>query len=162
MPNAPGQGRPRKPTKLHAIQGTAQKCRMDKRDGEPEYSDDIKRPEYLTPLAIEHWDNLAKILTGSGVLKESDVTALAMLCEELATWQAMNEAIANHGAVHKMEDDFGELVDTKTTSFYQVRNKAYMSAMKSLSLFGLTPSDRSRVIGDKEGKKTNPFDALAK
>ena len=155
---APGAGRPRKPTALHIVQGTARPHRHGDRGKEPQFDGAIERPEWLSPMAVEFWGEMSPRLIAAKVLTAGDVPAFAALCESWATWRQMNEAIKKAGPVHLEKDDEGRLVGSTVSALFKVRSKAWEELNKGLSQFGLTPADRSRVVGTIDGDKpANPF-----
>lgn len=54
-------GRPRKPTALHVVQGTARKSRMKARSGEPKPTGPLgSPPKWFTPYQRAEWGRLRK------------------------------------------------------------------------------------------------------
>lgn len=103
-----------KPTALKILEG----CKPYRINfDEPKYapSSDVA-PDWLEGLALEHWNELAPILSDSRILTVGDRAALAVLC-----------------------DDYGRLradpCDSKARDRYR----------RMLVEFGLTPSSRSRI-----------------
>lgn len=105
-------------------------------------------PDELEPAARKHWDRLVADLATSGVALRADSTALAGLCDQLATFDYANEMLRSGGWT--VATEFGE----KASPFVQIRNAAWRAAASMLAEFGLTPSSRSRVkVGDPGEKK---------
>lgn len=111
------RGRKPKPKALKLLEGT-RKDRIN--DGEPRFRSDLAGltvpPGWLSDLAVVHWNELATVLHGAGLLTEGDRPALALLCEEYASLRT-------------------DPTDSKARDRYR----------RMLVEFGLTPSSRSRL-----------------
>ncbi len=95
-------------------------------------------PEWLTDAARAHWERLAPMLIGAGVVRESDRDVLATYCTLFAefTEQVRTGGKVPSATVGQLRQLMGEL--------------------------GMTPSARSRIIADKKApdgqeKKTRFF-----
>ena len=121
--------RPRKPTKLHVVQGTLRTSRHRDRENEP---------EIISPLggAPEAWPVDAKLLWGElsdllppGVATKTDRLAFELLCRLVACMRAGPEGL---------------------TAALAGQIRAACAA------FGMTPESRSRVTGARPPEQ-NPF-----
>lgn len=109
-------GRPRKPTKLHAVQGTYRSDRHGTNEPDPPVAS-LKPPAWLDADGRKVWRDLAPGFIEMGVLTEVDVEAFAHACSKLATAR-------------------------REQSTY---SKAFDQANQVLARFGWTPSDRAKV-----------------
>jgi P27 family predicted phage terminase small subunit len=90
--------RPRTPTKLKLVKGTAQPCRTN--SGEPKLPKGIPPPpEHLSDRARRHWPGIAKMLLGMGVLTKADGLALYGLCETYGELVEARQKLAERGAL---------------------------------------------------------------
>jgi len=58
-----------------------------------------KKPEHLTPVAAEKWDEMCKLLRARGVLTKADGPALELFCETWSQWRALLTDIAERGHI---------------------------------------------------------------
>ena len=130
-------GSPRKPTALKQLQGTDKEHpgRINKNEPVPERGiGPAVRPMCGSNLNQEEqaiWDEIVSI-SYTGVLGEADRIALEMMCR----------------LVHEMRTDFTEMTAAKITQLSQL-----------LGRFGMTPSDRTKIVVPK-GEKKNPFGGM--
>ena len=127
--------RPRKPTAIHVLKGTAEKHpdRMRARGNEPQPQGGIGPcPEKLGPKVAEAWDSLVEGCA-PGVLTSMDRVAMQLAASLLARfWAGPLECdIKVVGRLHSL-----------------------------LGSMGMTPADRSKVVVAKEQKRENPFSAM--
>lgn len=108
-------GRPRAPTKLKEIRGTARKDRLVEHEPQPSGTPD--RPSWLNVGARQVWDEYAPILIGLGVLTTLDGAVFGMWCSLMAEFRTDATMSANRIA---RLDAIGQQ-------------------------FGMTPSSRSRI-----------------
>lgn len=119
------RGRKPKPTALKLLEGT----RADRinRDEPTLPKGDIEPPDWLDDLdgyGIDHWNELAPMLSKAGLLTEGDRPALALLCRAYARLRL-------------------DPLDDKANDLYR----------RMLVEFGLTPSSRSRIKATTEKPK---------
>ena len=127
-------GRPRTPTALKLVKGTAQKCRTNKK--EPKYPPGLgKPPADLSDEARKFWEEYAPRLA-AGVATIVDRAAWQCVCE---TW----------GELARKRKDPEAGIHTIDT----IERRLWMG----LGKFGLTPADRSKVIGAGEKEKEDPW-----
>lgn len=128
--------RPRKPTELHVISGSAKVHpeRMRERQSEPELGTiDLREapaPDHLDKLHSALWDEL-KVLLHARVASEHDAIAFEALVRLVMTMRLGNAAAA----------DFARL-------------QAYLGE------FGMTPASRSKVSQGKRAEEKKGFAAL--
>jgi phage terminase small subunit len=131
-------GRPPKPTSLHVLQGTAQRCRMEKRKGELLLEPGaLTAPDWLLPDAKEHFNRIAADPLYSRALASVDGAALARYCQLHARYVEAERS-----------------------------NKPLTASMVSVltileGKLGLNPSDRVRIRIPEAGKQpVNRFSRL--
>lgn len=127
--------RPRKPTQLHVISGSAAKHpdRMREREGEPEVDGDLRDmgpPTHLDDSLAEIWREVAKLLHAR-VAGDSDVLAFEALVRATAMCRS-----------------------AEATPAWFARQAALMGE------FGMTPASRSKVAQGKKPEGKRGFAAL--
>ena len=131
-------GRPPKPTAIHVVQGTAQKCRIKKRKGELELKAAIPAPPKFLPIAgRREWERVTSLSQYARALTEADRATLATYCGLYAEWAK----------------SFGRKGVPMQTS----RMALFMNVAGKL---GMNPSDRVKVHVPAEEKPTNKFAKL--
>lgn len=125
------RGRPRKPTAMKQLTGTLQPCRTNLNEPVPTGPLPDAPPEHLTEAERAAWESLVGIIA-PGVAMNSDIAYLALTAKLYA--QAMA----------------GDISDSRLNTLERM-----------LSKFGLNPSDRSRIVAQKEVKneRFSRFDA---
>ena len=110
-------------------------------------------PERLSILAIDEWKALAPLLTKAKTLSGSDLRALELLCETLASATEFAEIIRKEGATVAAAGG-----GTKGHPALQALATARSQARALLTDFGLTPRGRSGVetAPDAESSKKDP------
>lgn len=144
--------RPKKPTNLKVLQGTAQKCRINKKEPKPE----IKipnPPDNLLGFALDEWNRITPILERLGLISECDVIALAMYCDSVKTWREADAQLYTEGLT--IETTNGNVIQNPLVG---IKNTAMQLAHKFLTQFGLSPASRSGVTS----KVQQPENPLAK
>jgi phage terminase small subunit len=132
------KGRPRKPTKLHVIQGTARPDRMQSREREPQPQGLLGQPPaWLLPDAKKLWAEIADSYGTEGVLTQLDRSQLAIYCQMWARWMASERA--------------RPYVPMPAT---QVQTMTSIGAK-----LGLNPSDRTRLKAPVAPER-DPFEEL--
>ena len=91
-------GRPRKPTALHVIQGTARPDRINKREPQPP-AGAPECPTWLTVEAQDEWRRISGELIALGILTIVDRAALAAYCQSWARWREAEEHISEEGSM---------------------------------------------------------------
>ena len=147
-------GRKKKPTHLKVVSGTLQKCRENPNEPKPSTAG-IKMPLGLTPRAKTHWANIVKRLKTAGVMTVMDVDALAMYCEQYATWRKANEELKNKGEVILTTRG-----DPILSPWFKVSQTAFEGMKKLLTEFGMTPASRPKVSSTGQKKKKSDWDQI--
>lgn len=127
------------PTKLKILKGTAQQCRINKKEPKPK-SDRVKMPSGLSLEAKKCWRSVSKELSAAGVLTNMDVHALSLYCEAYARWIDANRQIEKYGTVIKAPSGY-----PVQSPYLAISNKAFDQMRAMLVEFGMTPSSRTKV-----------------
>jgi|TARA_B100001105_G_scaffold141225_1_gene113128 hypothetical protein len=125
----------KKPTALRELQGTANRNKHRDNQDPPVVTRGIgPAPKYLNDAQSEIWDEIVSGMY-SGVLGEADRLALETLTR----------------LVYTMRTDFEEMSAAKLSQ---------LSTM--LGRFGMTPSDRTKIVVPKKDDKKNGFTEMNK
>ena len=144
-----------KPTNLHKLQGTYQKCRHSKSQTLEIESDAIEPPPQLSRQALEHWDVIAQQLKKAGVLSNMDVDALAIYCEHWAMWAEANQQIQKHGMLVK---DPKKNNAPMVSPYLKISMQNAEIIRKMLSEFGMTPAARASLkVSSNEKEQESPM-----
>ena len=144
-------GRPRTPTALKVVKGTAQACRMNK--NEPKPPPGLPScPPHLSDEAKAEWRRITPKLKEMRLLSHVDRAALAGYCELWARWQK----------AEKMIQESGEVITTPNGSlqvspWISIAHRSLVELRKFASEFGLSPASRSKVSTLPEPEKDNEF-----
>lgn len=101
-------------------------------------------PEWLEDDAKKEWKRLGKVLAEMGMLTEIDRASFAGYCQAYARWKGAEEFITRHGDIVRTPN--GYLQQVPQVSIAQTNLKIML---KFCEQFGLTPSARSRLIGEE-------------
>lgn len=148
------RGRKPVPTALKIVRGNPGGRPLN--ENEPTPSNEIERPDYLSPQAAEHWPIVAKQLHDAKLLSSVDVAALALYCEAFARWRHASDQVQKFGPVVKAPSGF-----PVQSPYLAIANKAHEQMCKLLIEFGMTPSSRSRV-SKVESDDADPYKAFVK
>ena len=147
--------RPRKPTKLKLLKGTAQKCRMNPKEPKPARGIPSP-PPHLSDRAKTAWGYVGGLLDRMGIVTEGDALGLEGLCQCYSELVEAREALRERGATTY------ESVNGGGGTMYRAYPEVALVADADrrfrgwLQAFGLTPADRSRVSAS-EKEDSNPF-----
>lgn len=147
-------GRRPLPTRLKVLQGTAQPCRMNPDEPEPE-DDSIEKPFELSPVADKHWDKVIKELRAAKMITNVDSTALAMYCEVFAQWHDAMQKVKKYGSVIKNQKGH-----PAQSPYMRVAFGAQNQMRQMMTEFGMTPSSRSKVSVAETTDGSNPWDDI--
>jgi|SRR5579872_4082049 len=136
--------RPRKPTHLKVVAGTARPSRINANEPKPKKARP-EAPAHLSERARAAWDRVAGFLDEMGVLARVDEFAVEGLCEAYAELCAARQSLKEHGAVtyEAATKDGGRIF--KPYPEIAMINDADRRFCMWLAKVGLTPADRSRV-----------------
>jgi P27 family predicted phage terminase small subunit len=134
-----------KPTRLKLIQGVPGGQKIHDDEPQPPIRAKVPRaPSHLTPKARKFWHKMAPQLHAIGLLTKVDETELEALCEAYARWREACDQV----------EEFGPLIKTPSgypvqAPYIQIANTAFTQMQKCLTEFGLTPSSRTKIRGEK-------------
>lgn len=148
-------GRPRKPTHLKLVTGTAQPSRMNPAEPKPRKARPTP-PEHLSDRAKTAWGYVSALLERMGVLTEADGLALEGLCECYADRQECRKALRERGSrAYETESVSGSVMHRAYPEVAMIADADRRFRMW-LAAFGLSPADRSRVKSDG-AQETDPL-----
>lgn len=149
--------RPRKPSHLKVVSGTAQKCRMNPDEPEsPKGAPDA--PLWLSSRATEIFAGLCATIDGMGYLSTADQSVIAMAASRLEEVEIATARVEDEGRTYDTSNAAGERMIRPNPMVAQ-RSEAMRHAHALLSELGLTPAARSKVSAGKKADD-NPFRAL--
>ena len=158
MANAPGQGRPAKPTAILNAQGTARKDRhADRIDGDlPVLANAPDAPDTLGEFGAKLWDAVVQGYEGFGVITAIDLPMLERMC---SFYQRHVEIENEIGANMYLADDDG---NPKPNPLYKASLDYWKAVEKIAPKFGLSPSSRAklRVAPTDDGKPKSKWSGL--
>lgn len=149
--------RPRKPTHLKVITGTAQKCRINPAEPQPELGAP-PTPDWLSDRAHEIYAGLCAHLDSMGVLALVDDHVVALAASRLEEVEITTASVEDGGRTYETTNANGERMIRPNPMVAQ-RSEAMRHAQALLSELGLTPAARSKVSATKKADG-NPFKAL--
>ena len=147
--------RPRKPTAVKVLAGTAQNCRLNKDEPKPNRGIPLC-PKHLSPIAKTAWKYVASVLDEMGVLTTADGMAVEGLCSAYAELREARAALAKRGS--PTYETFTESGSKMYRAYPEVAmiSDADRRYRTGLAAVGMTPSDRSRVSA-KAKEDENPW-----
>lgn len=144
--------RPRKPTKLHVLTGTARPSRHNLK-AEKDYPSlsECRPPAHLSGVGRRAYKRFFSLLHPLGVLTETDGPALEAMAAAYEEMRHCLKICAEQG--YTVEGATGALVRRpEATQLSQSQDRL----MKWLSHFGMTPSTRAK-IAPSVAKTADPF-----
>lgn len=143
-------GRPRKPTKLHVLNGNPGKRPLPK--NEPKPTEGVPdRPEWLLPEAKREWTRVVRELEPLGLLALVDRAMLAAYCQSWATYVRAQRKLEQLGET--FETATGYLMPRPEVA---IAKGALEKAMQLSARFGFTPADRAK-LALPEAPPADPF-----
>jgi P27 family predicted phage terminase small subunit len=145
-----GSGRPRKPTRLHAIEGTEKSRHKNWTELEvpdPE-GDDLEPPEWLCAQAAQVWRDDLEFLMKLGIIKKTDLRAFALYCSEWDEWFKAKHLEAQRGKYTKNGNG-----STVEAPWSKRKEKAMLNIRSWQVQFGLTPATRSKIDAGEQGEE---------
>lgn len=150
-------GRPRKPTHLKVVAGTAQKCRINKDEPKAKGGWPVA-PDWLSERSSVIFDETCRRMSGMGTLSEewADVIADYASCVE--------EIEITTGIIEDLGRTYTTTTQTGDTMFrprpeVAMRSDAMRRAQALRAELGIGPASKSRVSAGKSDEE-NPFKAL--
>lgn len=136
--------RPKKPTALKILQGTARPDRANPH--EPEYAPlDLEPPHYLTADERREYLRLCGMMRSAGVMTVADVDALVMYVRAWRRWRAAHDVLIEQGETHDTPGGLRARPEVK------IARDAQIELVRLMTEFGLTPASRAKV--SSAGKK---------
>lgn len=134
------------PTNTLKLRGS---WRAGEREGEPDIEIECPEPPcWLSEAAVEHWRHLSLQAFGMGVMASAHSTGLALLCESLANYIELRDAVAETG--HTTMTSKGTAVQNPLVG---ARNQAWLQVLKGLREFGMTPAALTNIrVTDEKPK----------
>lgn len=136
------KGRKPKPTQLKVLNGNPGKRPLNDREPKPETTIP-KCPDFLDADAKAEWARLTKELKVLGLISQLDRSQVAILCQEYSRWKQATQIINRLGTTFETEK--GYIAQRPEVG---VANKAIQNILKISANFGLSPSDRVRIVCD--------------
>jgi P27 family predicted phage terminase small subunit len=149
MPN------PAKPTQMKIVQGNPGHRPLPQNEPMPEALDaGTPAPDKFATnsQATIAWEGVLPLLVNMRVMTEADIPMLILYCEAYSDEVNAIEQMGVEGAVQTASTGHAQV-----SAWYTVRKDARIVQMKILSLFGMTPSDRTKVQTVAKKKEKNPF-----
>lgn len=151
---SPRAGRPPRPHHLKVIDGNPGK-RSLAAPAQPPPSKP-RCPTWLTTYAKTEWRRVVPALDALGLLTGVDRSTLAAYCEAVATFKEATEAVTEYGILVKGRRK-GEAVKNPAL---QIQRDAARSIATYSAMFGLSPSDRVRLVGDPGHRTGRTLDEI--
>lgn len=134
-------GRPPKPPHLRLIEGNPGKRPIVAPPSPPPSRPYC--PAWLSPFAKTEWRRVVPELDRLGVLTRVDRSMLAGYCQEVANFKDATDIIVEAGLMVK-----GQKGNAVKNPMLQVQRDALRLMAQYSAMFGLTPADRVRLVGD--------------
>lgn len=135
-------GRPRKPTRLHVLEGTDRPDRDNPAEPKPDPAPKREEPpSWLSKGARPWWRRIRPILVRMQVLTSADTVALGLLCDALAFYVEARARMLDEGMTPEL---------IRATDVWWHRSKVMLTE------FGKTPAARAKVSAADAG----PVDPL--
>lgn len=148
-------GPPKTPTRLAALRGNPGKRPVNQQEPKPRpASDDC--PTWIAddPVARETWDELAPELVRLGLLTALDRQALAGGCRWWSVYRRADAALS--GTLTAETRSNGETARPEVA----IALKAFSAAMTIFGRFGVTPSERTRLVSPEPDAPDDPLERL--
>lgn len=146
------------PTNLKLLRGTHRADRATSNEPMPE-AKVPSRPSWLGEgvdwgsEAVREWDRVVGALAANGLLTDLDRTSLAAYCDAFGRWWHFRREVAEKGAVQVTESGY-----VAQRPEVALMNKALDDVKRFGALFGMSPSDRTRIsVPEREGEEANPY-----
>jgi P27 family predicted phage terminase small subunit len=137
------------------LAGTLRKDRVVRRPRPDALKSTPMAPQELTELARTEWQRLAPLVCASRTLAGTDLRALALLCETLATSTLAQQTLTRDGLTIAHEGH------VRAHPCVKIVEAARAQATRLLIEFGLTPRARGHVEAAADATPDNPFARLS-
>ena len=150
-----------KPTKLKLAQGNPGKRPLN--ESEPEaITGQPPMPDEMGETQRAVWDQVTASLQSMDLLAETDAGPIERYSRLLVLWRKLMAFIEKHGETYPVKE-----ADGRVKMIRPLPQVAQLQAITTQLLrleqeFGLTPSSRTRIRVDMQGRHDDPLDALLK
>ncbi|MGH1432630.1 MAG: phage terminase small subunit P27 family [Neptuniibacter sp.] len=135
--------RPKKPTSLHLLKGTARKDRMNPK--EPKAKREKPRtPSYLSPTEKTVFKNITEELFQLGIITKADGMALELLCSAYGEYLELTDLLEKEGRTYEITSTTGDTM-RKAHPAVAMRSDAWKRVKSMMAEFGMTPATRPYV-----------------
>lgn len=148
-------GRPKKPSNLKILNGTARPDRMAKNEPKPKPIAPAC-PSWMDSTAKKEWKRVAKTLEELGLLTQLDMASLAAYCQSYAVYvhaqKIANDYYKEHGRYTTSYTNKSGAENQVSIPEIAICEKALKQMKMFANDFGLSPSARARISlpGEKE------------
>lgn len=158
-----------KPTKLKILEGNPGKRPLNKLEPEPPMGDcpkpdwweekyNAKETSLIMREANLFFDRMKPRLEDMGVLTVSDEPMFELMCYYYGVWRNAQHQLLTRGFVYpSINKQGGEYL--AINPYATVANKIFKDFLNIASRFGMTPSDRTSLVG-KKSEADNAFAEL--
>lgn len=152
-------GPPPEPTQLRALRGNPSKRALNPDEPKgPLLEGEVLPPSFLGARARRYWREIIPVLQRMKVFTESDIYAVAMMANDLATYAEMQPLIRKHGRTHTVVNrNGGETVVRRPE--VGIANEAAANFMRWADRFGMDAAYRSKLKVEAE-QEVDPLDEL--
>lgn len=138
--------RPRKPTSLKLVQGTARVGRENAAEPEPPLLNDLEPPPHLSERSADVWRELAPLLRQALVLTVVDRVELEMLCDQVADYRYARQQRGDKFV------GFSPKTGAQMLNQWHVAQTMACKRVDELGArFGMNPAARSRLTVTAQG-----------
>ena len=144
-----------RPTRLKQLLGNPGRRPPPEGEVGPPPGDGFRCPCWLHPFAKAKWRQLAPKLLALGLLSELDGECLALACQAWADWRVATERLNAEGLTVQVGPQL------QPHPCVALAKAAWDRWRKASALFGLSPSDRTRVKASAATPEAaDPFEEL--
>lgn len=105
---------------------------------------EVPPPDYLTELAKQVWAMIAPNLIAMKILRRSDSALFGVFCETFAEYAMAKQELDREGYTYDTSSNHGDM--KRVHPLYLVLSRARRDLFTLGASFGLTPTDRYRVL----------------
>ena len=146
-------GRPKKPTSLKILQGSANAKRAAKTEPRPIAKAPLC-PSWLSAEAKSHWEEITDKLEPLGLATSLDRDALTVYCETWSQWRDAIDALRDGDRTYTADTGYTQLSPLVTDE-----RSLRADLSKQLAQFGMTPAARSGMKVQTEAPAENAYEA---
>ena len=152
------KGRKKIPTKVKELKGTLEKSRLVGNEMETTQVVSMPNaPTFLNEYGQDEWHLVTNELANIKMLHLTDLSILAMYCNEIGTYRAIANELKGNYTEQTIDKD-GRLRSSKIAPKYKVMQNAFQNAVKIATQFGFTPSSRASLsMPEQDEDQTDDF-----